>query len=309
DGKSAVAVARVGNVLVAGPAGAVRMAKLSTANDPPVIRDDLAAALSVAGDGPVKVAFAAPTLVKRAVATAQPKLPPELGGGPTGDLTDAFRYAGASLKLPAAQGGDLGLSLTVKATDAAGAAKLKKVADDLRALAGREAARGDVAGADKLLALADPKVDGDRLVLSLGTAEVETIAKTAVPLALATRERAKSAVVASNMRQVLVAILIHASTYNGRLPDRLPDDVVEMLGGKESAARVWANPNRPGQSPPFVYLKPAVKMPELKNAAETVILYEAFAAWPADGISVGYADGHVETVKSEAAFRKLIEKK
>ena len=40
------------------------------------------------------------------------------------------------------------------------------------------------------------------------------------------------------------------------------------------------------------------RMIQIKNASETVILYEAFDKW-GDGINVAFADGHVEFVKDQ----------
>ncbi len=95
--------------------------------------------------------------------------------------------------------------------------------------------------------------------------------------------------------------MMYARESKGACPDKL-DDLAKYLG--PSLQRVLTNPVRPEQRPGYIYLKPAGPLDKIDP--QSPMVYEAFDAWPAAGVGVGYADGHCERISDEAAFRKLI---
>ncbi len=91
------------------------------------------------------------------------------------------------------------------------------------------------------------------------------------------------------MQTLFVMITMYAKDHKGAWPDKL-DDLAKLLG-----------PSLPRTITGYVYVKPAVPI-----NPQSLILYEAFDAWPTEGVGVGFADGHCERISDEAAFRKLL---
>jgi len=69
--------------------------------------------------------------------------------------------------------------------------------------------------------------------------------------------------------------------------------------------KVFTNPRQPARKEGYVYMRPVNNVKDLKDASETPILYEAFDQW-GNGIDVGFADFHVEFIRDQAEFNKLL---
>jgi prepilin-type processing-associated H-X9-DG protein len=106
----------------------------------------------------------------------------------------------------------------------------------------------------------------------------------------------------SNMRQLLLGVIMSARDNKGQWPDDL-SAIEKYLGGKEKAAAVMTNPARPQVKPAYVYVKPADANPA--NPGTTMVLYESHTDF-GRGVSVGFADGHVEYVSDRARFERLL---
>jgi prepilin-type processing-associated H-X9-DG protein len=94
---------------------------------------------------------------------------------------------------------------------------------------------------------------------------------------------------------MLLATMLYANENNGNLPDNL-DQLKTHTGGQ-----LPPNPRGQTDKPDFVYIKPAAMMKDLANPASIVVLHENLEDLEpqAARISVGFADGHVETMPRE----------
>ena len=106
----------------------------------------------------------------------------------------------------------------------------------------------------------------------------------------------------SNMRQILVAMHVFADEHQAALPDNL-DQLKPYLPGEN----VLANPRGGAATPDYIYLKPAVKLSEIKKSSQKIILYENPDDLAAEvkEIHVGYADGHVVTISRKQLDEQL----
>lgn len=297
-------VEKVGKVVVIGQPKDVRAAKFAAQNENPVIRKDIAAALAQ-GKGAIRFAFAPPLQLKNALTVAQPKLPPEFGGGATDTLTNAFRHATLSIELPSEKSNRLAASLVIQASDAAGAKKLLDAAETGVKMANEP---GQVQLVEQVKKVAWLRAEGDQLRFDLEPAKIEEAMKLAVPAMKAARIQANRVKSASNMRQLLIGVAIYASEKNQALPNKLPDDIYQHIGGENGVPYVWVSPTHPEANPPYIYIRAAEKMSAIKEPSKVVILHENYTKW-AGGVNVGFADGHVEWIDNEAQFKKLLENK
>jgi len=103
------------------------------------------------------------------------------------------------------------------------------------------------------------------------------------------RDKARGTVADSNMVQIGYAIQMYADQNRGRLPDRL-EDLRTVMPGIEA---VLEN-KRTGENPGYVYIKPADTLGQVKDPADTVILYESKDGRIDPDGSKLYADGHIE---------------
>lgn len=306
------AVETVGNMVVFGPPEAVKQAKDVAANPQRTPRPDLAAAYAAAGAAPHRLALALPEQLKGAVIIQQPNLPPELGGGTTAPVLNAFKFGYVALTTPTAASPKVNAKIVIQAKDAEGAAKLKNVADAGTKSLREQMEKSKVPVSPELLDKLVPQVAGDQLVVELDQTKLEAASKAFVTTIARAREQAQRIKSMSNMRQILMGNMMYANENKGNLPNKLPDDVAAYLAGagdnRDALKQMFTNPVN-GRYPGYIYVKPAQKIMQLQNPSQTVLLYEAYDHWPQGGIGVGFADGHVEGVADEAAFKKMLENK
>lgn len=130
----------------------------------PVEHPELAAAFEAVGDTAVQLIVILPADTKRVVGELLPELPKELGGGSSAVLTRGVSWAALGIDLTPQKT----LRLMVKAEDAQAAAALRAKLIDTARLIGREAeVERSWPDFDKALALVTPKVESDRLVLTV----------------------------------------------------------------------------------------------------------------------------------------------
>lgn len=101
---------------------------------------------------------------------------------------------------------------------------------------------------------------------------------------------------AKNMKKILLNCIMYAQEHEDQWPDSLQDLNVYGL-----AADDLMNPRYPGQEIGYVYVKPGTPL-----SPSQVVLYEKYDSW-ADGINVGFVDGHVEFVTEESVFKNRLE--
>ena len=265
----------------------------------PKPRPDLGAALMAAGNAPVKLAIA-PT----------PKLLANVRGAPmplqTALKTTKWLIATIdSPPTPAAK-------ITIQGADVEAAKQLQQMILMYSAM-GAASRTGLTPEFAKIIA---PTLQGDRVVIALDEKQLVALAgEMRGPLTLS-KEQALRVRTMSNMRQILVACIMYHND-NSKWPDDLKS-LTKYLNGGGGGAPVGApgpggagpggknavliNPRRPDAEPGFIYCKPAEP---ILQPAETVVMYESHKDF-ADGVNVGFADGHVEFVNDKQRFDELL---
>lgn len=141
----------------------------------------------------------------------------------------------------------------------------------------------------------------------------------ALPSLVRAREVARDTQALSNLRQIGMAVHMYANDHKGELPPSFAE-LVPYLGGN---LRLFASPRSrdavpdPAAMEPaalrdwfttasaLVYVRPADKLSQVRNAAETVLAFER--PWNAgDGtLALVFLDGHAETLPLAEATRRI----
>ncbi len=157
---------RIGDALVGGDEATLKRLRSLK----PTARPELAPALAVAGEAPVRLAVLPPTEAAKVIDAVMPTLPAEVGGGSSKALTRDFRWAAVGLDGP-----PLKLRLTVQASDADAAKALLDLLTKTYAAVGKsKEVRQALPDYDKFAELLTPKVADDRLTLALDDAALTT---------------------------------------------------------------------------------------------------------------------------------------
>jgi hypothetical protein len=140
----------------------------STTEFPPAERPELTAALAAAGDAPVQAVLIPPASARRVIEELVPQLPKEVDDGPGTVLTHGITWVAASMDLPP----QAALRVVVKSQDAQAArmlqAKWLAVLTFCREEAGKNLSKWQIPPRfEKLAALLTPKLENDRLTLTL----------------------------------------------------------------------------------------------------------------------------------------------
>jgi hypothetical protein len=262
----------------------------------PTPRPELAKAFAQAGDAPLVAAIIPSEQVRKVVEAIAPRLPREAGGGPVTVLTRGLMSGSVAVRLP--PGAGVRVVVDSQDEDAANAfAGLIR----LGMLAGRNQSPRESADLFGLLARAvSPKVEGERVVLTLDDkALAAQVRQLHGPALQATRASARMRS-ANNIRQLLLGCIVFADDHKGEFPDTLE----QAMRGVEAPPAVLVNPSAPTHKPGYVYVKPP-PIKDLKNASGRLVVYEGFDKWDA-GVTAGFADGHTEFIQDEAIFVKLL---
>jgi len=276
-------------------------------------RPDVAKALAAAGDAPVAVAVVIPQKVRKVVDQI-PNLPEEFGGGATAPLGQVS-WIGLGVNVTA----KMPLTLTIKCESTKTARDLKALIDTtlkaVDALFAEQAAEKSPAAAMRMSFMGMALMLGKELNLQ---ARADTVVgslsekgKTAVMDRLSTlviemRSAAKMASSSMRINQICMAIAIHSASNN----DTFPPDLGALVKADILKADGLDNPRMPDRKPGYVYVKPTKKADDKAyygNYNRIVLMYENYDKWPEGGIAVGYLDFHVDTVKTEAEFKKLLD--
>lgn len=100
----------------------------------------------------------------------------------------------------------------------------------------------------------------------------------------------------SNMRKILLSCIMYAQDHQDQWPDNL-----QQLNVYGVTPADLANPKYTGAETGYVYAKPTKPL-----SPSQVVLYEKYDSW-ADGINVGFVDGHVEFIQDESSFKSRLD--
>jgi prepilin-type processing-associated H-X9-DG protein len=251
---------------------------------------------------------------ERVLEDLMPRLPTALGGGPGSILVRGFRWGALSLKQPP----EGALSATIQSESPESAMALRAVIENGLVMIGRcpEVQRG-IAAWDDLQALLVPVVEGDRLRCELSPRQVAGLVRHLEPPLEKARNEAMQIRMVNQLKQIGLAVMIHANEQGDRLPPHLVD-IIKFLGDARLLMRRddsqtppsdFASLSRADQlswidrHSPFVYVLPGVSMKEIKSPQTTVLVYERSDDSP---VGVLFADGHVERVSIER-LKELLE--
>lgn len=105
----------------------------------------------------------------------------------------------------------------------------------------------------------------------------------------AVRQKATGIVSHSNLNQLAMGIGMYAQNSGGKMPDSIKD-LANALGSDFEG--LMFNP-RTKEKPGFLYVKPADAFSQIKDPANTVIIYELFEGKPDPNGQVVFADGRI----------------
>ena len=299
---------RIGNAIVfAGPATLQRLTLAAAGKRPPTLPAAWADAAAAAGDSPIRLIVTPSTYAKRFaerfVVPEMPQLPPELGGGDTKELIEAFTWAAGGIDLPPSAS----LRATVTADNAEHAKALAEVISRGLAKLQDSGAGAVVPDFASYLQKISPQTRGTSVVMEADRDTVDNmIAPIAVRGLVAGYRKQITLESMSNVRSLCFLVILYSSEHNGSVPADL--DVLRGEAGVVGSNfdTLITNPRNPQRKPGYVYVKPPGTLSKLKKPSEKILFYEAFDEWK-DGLIVGYADGHVGSVASEAQFKQQLD--
>jgi prepilin-type processing-associated H-X9-DG protein len=118
------------------------------------------------------------------------------------------------------------------------------------------------------------------------------------------RESADQLRRSTELRQVALGLISHATDFRDRLPTSL-EAIRPYLAPDDAVAWRRLMLTADGR-PRWVLALPGARLTDVADPSRTMLAYEAFTAWPVGGIAVAFVDGHVERIETRAEFERLV---
>lgn len=244
-------------------------------------RPELAKALAEAGDAKIHIALIPSDDSRRVIESMVPKLP---NGTSSESLTKGMLWAAVTITPPA----NVTVHGVVQSQNAQTAEEFKQLLTEMASAAQKGSPPEGGESMLQMLAniVSHSQVKDDRVVIDLDEKQASAAATNLSFAVRRARVQANRVHSASNLRQIMMGMFMYANEHKGQFPDTLEQAAKQA----ELPPAILINPNRPGENPGYVYIKP----PDgVKAGADRVVLYEKYKNTDV-GINLGYADGHVE---------------
>jgi prepilin-type processing-associated H-X9-DG protein len=286
NGKPMLHARQIGPVVVASADG-----RQSGMNQGNALGADWTEAL--AGQASIRVAVVPGSEMRRSLEENVASLPSPSGPVPITTFTRGINWIGLSVNPPPQPS----VSMVAKSPDAPSANAAGDAAKKL--LAGLQGQKFPMEGlrpsSEDLVRLLTPTVDGDELKWS---PDVATLVK---PMLVRSATQAARVHSASNMRQLLLGIIMDANSHKGEFPR----DLASMMKNQEMSPNVLIDPLDPQQKLGFVYVPPPADWRSKGKDNVVPILYEEYP----EGHNVGFSDGHVEWFATRQQVEELFKQR
>jgi hypothetical protein len=199
---------RLANALFVGPKATLE--RLKTLNPSP--RPEIADAFRGAGDSAAQALLLPPKYAARVIEEMLPRLPKEIGGGPSTAITHGLLWAALAVDAPP----EISFRLTIQSRSAEAAAAFReKWIAGLLFMSEQEEVRERVPTFKKLAALLTPGVEGDRLTLTFDQENrgIENLISLLKPSVASARTAARRAATTNNFKQIALAMHNYHDTH------------------------------------------------------------------------------------------------
>jgi hypothetical protein len=294
--------------LVSAPGHVLR--HLEPSPTPPTDLTRWQAAFDAAPPGVVRLLLVPYAESARVIEDILPRLPSMLGGGPGSTLVRGFQWGGVSLRVsPAA-----GLRLVIQSESPDAALALQEVIEHGLAAAGQSnEIQRDFPAWAHLQRLLLPRVVEDRIERELELTEVVELAQSLQPTLEEARAKAQRVATVNQLKQIGLALRIHAADHGDRFPLHLVD-ILPFLGNPRVLLKPGAFEEPPpdlaeqsrearvawiDQHSPFLYIQPGVSLKEISNPSSTVAVHERLEPGRDEPVGVLFVDGSVQLIPQE----------
>lgn len=256
-------------------------------------RPDLTQALSsgaasVVGPSALRVALGISPTQRRVLNEMLPNIPGPLGGGPVSLVTDGIDYVAMDISAE----DSLVMQAWAQSPDSNSADQVHQWLQRLyQSLLSDPDLGSELKRYESMIKVVFPRLEGDKVVTFLGLEKPGAI-KMFHEFFTGARNQALSQQTMTNMKQIVLAILIWSNDHQNQWPDSL-DQLEDYLGGESLFRKILTHPVT-HEFPGFLYTKPAVERKDMERPQETVILRESMDGKPNESGFMGYADGHIQ---------------
>jgi hypothetical protein len=260
-------------------------------------RGELIKAFAAAGDSTAQVLILPAADNLRVIEDLMPKLPAEIGGGPSTVLTRGMLWAAMGINPPP----KASLNLVIQSVDTNAAKAMAGFFKTiLKTIAAHRELRKVLPQINKIFAALTPRVSGDRLILNLTTKEFNALVEG--PIAKVIAFGAKSdRIHASRDKMFLIGRAVNK--YKRKHKEAYPPDLRTMVGEKMLSSRTLINPV--SRKPAYVYIRPPAGMTP-KESARCVMTYEDPATHKSKRAWVLFADRNPRFITVDDKFTKMI---
>ena len=244
---------------------------------------------------------------RRVFEELMPILPEPFAPEPVTTLTQGIQWAALGLHL----GETPSAKLHIQSLDAASAQRLHAMIRGLPDTARKMFSEGPVPGNAEImldllkeLTLLVPEPQGDHIVSQWDDEQITAIARELlVPPLMAARQTAVRMQAMRNVRQIMMGCWVYANNNE----EQFPASLELLVEGDGITADMLIN-SRELVAEGDAYVQVPIPGPDAKlNTSSSILVYEAYDAWPAGGITAGYMDGHAEWIGDQQAFEEQLQ--